>query len=656
MFSKPAWAIIAFSFLILFLELSLIRFLPAHIKYLGFFSNFILISSFFGIGLGFLLSRLKINLIYLFPAILLLLIAITRIFASNIDIQDFNNSQLIFFTDKMHHPLIFISPLVFLTILFCFLAVVFATLSQRLGRLFLISKNPTQTYFFDILGSLIGIGVFSIVSYFSLPPVIWFSLFSIVFLLVFPKRQVLFIFCLISLCLAIFLTSEFGAKNVFWSPYYRLTLFIDDQQTGSIFANNIYHQIFSKNNLAPAYFLIYNRFLHEIPETVLIIGAGSGQDVSTAIASGVKDITALDIDPKILQIGKKFHPERPYDDKRVTIINDDGRSFLNNTNQKYDLIIYALTDSLLVNSTGGNIRLESYLFTKESFMLAKKHLKENGAFILYNDYRENWLVDRIRDMLIDTFGYSPQMANDSGASRIFAIWNKPPPKVTKITSQIPEDNWPFLYLKKHQIPSIYTTTWGIISIIVVSTLVFILSFLKKKVRLDYSRFLIFFLTGAAFSLLETKSIVQLNLLFGVTWFVNSIAFSGILLSVLAACLITLRWQFRNVYVLGILLLLSLSLQYFIPVSALMVSSFVFRFILAIVYFYLPIFLANLIFVNIFAKSANPEIDFGANLLGLVLGGVSEYLALIYGYSSLALIIAIFYLLAIISFRKSFRIG
>ena len=46
-----------------------------------------------------------------------------------------------------------------------------------------------------------------------------------------------------------------------------------------------------------------------------------------------------------------------------------------------------------------------------------------------------------------------------------------------------------------------------------------------------------FCMGAAFLLLETKSVVQFALLFGTTWFVNALVFLGVLLSVLcrASC-------------------------------------------------------------------------------------------------------------------------
>ena len=50
---------------------------------------------------------------------------------------------------------------------------------------------------------------------------------------------------------------------------------------------------------------------------VLIIGAGSGNDVSRALAWGAHRVDAVEIDPVIQRIGKRDHPDRPYDDPRV---------------------------------------------------------------------------------------------------------------------------------------------------------------------------------------------------------------------------------------------------------------------------------------------------------------------------------------------------
>ena len=101
-------------------------------------------------------------------------------------------------------------------------------------------------------------------------------------------------------------------------------------------------------------------------DRVLIIGAGSGTDTALALAKGAKHVDAVEIDPELAQIGRDFHPEGVYKDPRVTVHVNDGRAFLNGSNEKYDLVVYALTDSLtLVSSTAG-VRLESFLFTEES--------------------------------------------------------------------------------------------------------------------------------------------------------------------------------------------------------------------------------------------------------------------------------------------------
>src|SRR5439155_22983428 len=106
----------------------------------------------------------------------------------------------------------------------------------------------------------------------------------------------------------------------------------------------------------------------------LILGAGSGSDVATALAYGVESVTAVEIDPEIQALGAEFHPDRPYSDPRVSVVIDDGREFLRNTGQKYDLIIFALPDSLTLTSSVANLRLESFLLTQDSIASARKAL------------------------------------------------------------------------------------------------------------------------------------------------------------------------------------------------------------------------------------------------------------------------------------------
>jgi hypothetical protein len=191
----------------------------------------------------------------------------------------------------------------------------------------------------------------------------------------------------------------------FWSPYYRIDF---TQANLSLSVNLIYHQhMVSRNENFPAYALphLLNRDAGRPPfADVLIIGAGSGNDVSRALQWDAKHVDAVEIDPAIYRLGRAFHPDDPYRDERVQIHLDDGRNFLRSTDRKYDLIVYALVDSLVLHSGYSNIRLESFLFTRQTFEDVRRHLKSNGTFLIYNYFRQGWLAARLQKGLDEVFG------------------------------------------------------------------------------------------------------------------------------------------------------------------------------------------------------------------------------------------------------------
>jgi hypothetical protein len=119
---------------------------------------------------------------------------------------------------------------------------------------------------------------------------------------------------------------------------------------------------------------------------------------------GAQHVDAVEIDPAINRLGRQYHPDHPYQDPRVEIHLDDGRNFLRSTKRKYDLIIYALVDSLVLHSGYSNIRLESFLFTRQAFEDAHRHLKPNGNFVIYNYFRQGWLAARLQKGLEEVFG------------------------------------------------------------------------------------------------------------------------------------------------------------------------------------------------------------------------------------------------------------
>jgi spermidine synthase len=146
-------------------------------------------------------------------------------------------------------------------------------------------------------------------------------------------------------------------------------------------------------------------------QDVLIIGAGSGNDIDHALRYGAGRIDAVEIDPVIQSIGIHSNPDRPYADPRVIRHLDDGRHYLRTTDRKYDLVIYALVDSITLHSSYANIRLESYLFTEEALTDIKQTLKPGGIFVTYNFFRQGWLIERVAAMAEGVFGCKPIVLN-----------------------------------------------------------------------------------------------------------------------------------------------------------------------------------------------------------------------------------------------------
>ncbi|MDT5051306.1 MAG: hypothetical protein QOG75_7234, partial [Mycobacterium sp.] len=163
-----------------------------------------------------------------------------------------------------------------------------------------------------------------------------------------------------------------------------------------------------------------------------------------------------------------------------------------------------------------------------------------------------------------------------------------------------------------------------------------------------------FLLGAAFLLMETKSITGFALLFGTTWIVNSLVFAGVLLAVLAAVEVTHRVATPPLALMYAVLVGGLALSWLIPAGWLLSLEIVPRGLLAIAISFLPIFAANIIFAKRFAATANAPLAFGTNLLGAIVGGCLEYLSLVFGYRALLLLAAALYISAYLVMPRQSR--
>ena len=642
--------LVLLAFLVLFVELALIRWTGSNIVYLSFFTNFVLLGSFLGIGLGFLRAKAARNLFPYAPVVLAFLVGFVLIFPVKIDRS---GSDLIFFGEFTTTGL---PTWITLPVIFIAVATALAFLAEGMARQF-VKFAPLEAYRLDIIGSILGILGFTALSFLGAPPVVWGLVVAALFAVLLPPTfRVLHAVAVIGL--VVMLGRESLTPGFDWSPYYRVGHVPLAGGITAVEVNGIPHQniwpldVLRENE--PSYAASYERSVTE-PRRVLIIGAGTGNDVAVALDQGVEHVDAVEIDPQLQRLGERLHPDQPYADPRVDVHINDGRAFLEQTDETYDLILFALPDSLTLVSGQSAIRLESYLFTIEAIDAARERLNPNGVFSMYNFYREDWLIDRLAGTLETAFGHSPCIDSfgNVGRQAVLTIgmttedtacettWS--PSGIVPAPSR---DDHPFVYLREAAIPPVYLVTALLILAVSALAIRGVAGTLRPMLR-----YVDLFFMGAAFLLLETKSVVQFALLFGTTWFVNSVVFAGVLLSVYFAIELTQRVQLPRAWVLYGFLLTSVLATLVVPLDALLELPLAARFAAAILLWFTPIFIANLVFAQRFRNVEESNVAFGANLLGAVAGGVVEYTALVTGYSALAILVAIIYGAAFIAGRR-----
>jgi Spermine/spermidine synthase domain len=641
----PPWRLIVASGLMLFVELALIRWTGANVLHLSYFSNFVLLGSFLGIGLGFLRSRHARDLSTWWPVILTPLVAFVLAFPVQVTQ---NSDQILYFTavKPTGAPEWLTLPLIFVAV-----ATVMTCLGEGVGRLF--PHFPALTaYRLDLLGSLAGIATFTALSFLDAPPLGW-GLIAAAGFVALHYRRVPRLPAAALVVLVVLLGVESLGSGLSWSPYYKIHVKTQPEAI-NISVNGIPHQtirdISKKKWLGGLRSVPYARTAGNRLRHVLIVGAGNGNDVAVALARGARSVDAVEIDPGIAAIGRRRHPNHPYQNPRVHLTIDDGRAFLQRTTTKYDLVLFALPDSLTLVSGNSSLRLESYLFTTEAVAVARSHLAKGGAFAMYNSYRKTWLIDRYGRTLTEVFGHRPCLDSIGGGSRRGALvaglasgdqrcastWK---PSAAGAPAPATDDH-PFPYLLHRGIPSYYL---GVLLAVLLCALV---SVRAVAGPLRWMRpYADLFCMGAAFLLLETRYVTGFALLFGSTWLVNALVFAGVLVAVLCAVETSRRVRPRALTPLYLLLAGTLAVAYAVPLSTLLSLAVPLRLMAAIALAFAPIFCANLIFAARFADTSGSTAAFGANLLGALLGGTLEYASLLVGYRALILLAAALYLVA-----------
>ena len=668
------------SFLSLYFELLFIRWIPDGVHVLSFFGNFVLLACFLGLSVGLSMQardtdeeKILREFYCLFTIAAILLVTFTYF---RIGVPP-PNEGISLNDDSIRRNTLNINIYATIFVFFTLTALLFIPLG-RLISIYLEKHKPLQGYTINIFASLVGITVFSVLAYFCTRPFLWIAIGLLLFM-PFYRKKIVPVILLIVLSGGIFFfekveEARFGYKK-YWSPYYNLR--VVEERGGKdyqVFIGNsilLYAKDLSPISDAPSSQKdMYNfpfSFCNPEPQ-VLVLGAGMGNDVAAALRNGAQAVDSVEIDPMIIQLGKKLHPEKPFSHPGVTIYNDDARSFLNKNKKKYDLIIFGTIDSHGLFSQMSSIKMESYIYTRECFEKARDHLTDNGIMYVKMGPFGPFVTIRVFRTIQNAFLHDPLFfifKDQFTMDKIYIASHKSLPERREglpenarvfhvdddyVESRMPyasivsTDDWPHIFLKEKKIPLEYMVS---LALLICISIVLLYMKLPRPTRFN----LHFFLLGAGFMLIETRGITELGLLFGATWIVNSIVIGSILVMIFFANLLLIKMdtKIRLEYVY-ILLLLTLAGLYFLKFIHCETGSLVINQILSVLFISLPVFFAAIIFGTSFKETSSASLMLASNMLGSMFGGALEYTSMVFGLRSLYLLAFIIYLLSYLCMR------
>jgi spermidine synthase len=675
------WPLFLISSLSLFVELAAIRWISAEIRLLAYFKNLALLAAFLGLAIGFALVGKGRDYRFVFAPMWGLFVALVLtvgwISAERPLVYPGGGDEFLWYSVSASFWVSLVIFLGIVSVFFFSLMLLFIPLGQATGEEMALHP-PVPAYIVNILASLFGVWAFSLTSFWQTPPVVWFGLALVGIGGYYGLKKRLSWFTL-----GIFAATLIGIAvygwGVVWSPYNRLTLSeisYTRQNDGEIvrlgYILDVQHFFYQRALDLSKPFL--SQISEESPDTgkslqevaygyelpyklaspgsrALIVGSGMGNDVAAALRSQVSHVDAVEIDPEILNLGRELHPEKPYDDPRVATITDDARSFFNHTRDQYDVVAFGLLDSHTLLSGLSSVRLDSFVYTVDSFRQVKEHLADHG-YVAVTFAANPWIEERLGRMMAEAFGSERVMiyrsamgvtfvAGDVTADQLaktrLARWN-PDPAYEGLP--LPTDDWPYIYLRDRRIPAGY---WQALLIIGLVCFALIARSFPEALRPDWH----FWLLGAGFLLIEFKSITELALLFGSTWFVNSLAISGVLLMVLFANVFVLRRPRVEIRVVYGLLFASLALSYFFPLNLLAGLPMVAKAVISTALLSLPLLFSGVVFSESLRRAGEISRPIASNFSGSAVGGILEYGSIWWGIRSLYGMAAVIYLGALI---------
>lgn len=707
------WELFWLSVVGLFFELLVIRWMGTEVRACSIYKNFPLIACYVGLGFGFMKDSGKEKWFKLFPIFLILLVALLA--TSNwtglayIMAPSTGTAVSAMWWDAHTPPqsavsdtnaYILLSLLAFFSLI-TIVALTFAGVGERLGRLFNQCK-PLEAYAVNLTGSASGIFLFSVLSFIGTPPFVWILVGSIPAIWVL-RKHVFSIVVLLS-CIAIPLAvpskgmvhteADRSECKTLWSPYHRVDvgpLHYSVQENEKTVKKNIgitvsvnkgYFQqalnlsddfvqsVGSPKKITDFAFDQYE-FPYEFikPKTVLVLGAGTGNDVAAALRNGAEHVDAVEIDPLMVELGRKHHPEKPYSSPNVNVFVDDARAYLRKTDKKYDLVLTGFLDSHTVAGNSLSVRLDDYVYTVDGMKSALTRVKPGGVYSICYCATEDFINRRLSENLRIATGNDPKNRPLGLLKKQTMVFHFLAPATDEMRAKVPKlegmgyvdisnddtkgikpstDDWPYLYLQPIKgVDPVY---------LLVNVIVLALAWLwcSKSIRSNHSasRWQLFFL-GAAFLLLELSIIDRMALIFGTVWIVNSVCIFAVLLAIILANMVIIKVPgIFKPDILYAALFLTILIIYFMPLE---IASNLGMFVggsIAAAISVIPIFIAGLIFSGSFSTEKLPSVGLAFNMFGAVIGGLLEYSATYTGIRSLLLIAMVLYAVSYACLKKS----
>jgi SAM-dependent methyltransferase len=644
-----------------------VRWLPTSLYYLGYFKNCILIATFLGFGIG-CATRVRLErLLPYFPFATALVALCVCLAERHIGVEPFASGEFLWPQQLLGGPRASLHA--YLIVAFLGSALVMIPLGRAVG-VALLRLPPLRAYSLNLLASLAGVLAFILASLLELGPIHWFAIALLPLAALSGASRRRLAASLLGTSLTLGVLALFSQAADEWSPYSKITLLAPIPAIGArvLLTNNNGHQVMfdlSPRNLARRpehgpppwgivddHLAIYDSAYALVsPRRVLVVGGGTGNETAAALRHGVERVDVVEIDPVILRLGRRHHPERPYSDPRVRAFVADGRQYVGTTRERYDLVVFGFLDSTSRLSSFANIRLDNYVYTREAFAEAARLLTDEGLLQVTYYAAQGFMADKLSGLFEVGFGAPPLAYElEHGRSRDVILFGGPAlaslsplrlpglrpraPGLAPGAAELPTDDWPFMALESPGLSRDYQLA---LLAMLACALALVVPFVRGAPRGagSLARAAVFFLQGAAFMLLEAVTILRMALLFGSTWIVVSLTLAAVLLSGLLSVELVRRLAWLRAGHGLALLGAGVVLNFWILETS---GAGEGRAWLAAPALFAPVLGSSLLFSRLFQSSVQSARELGFNLLGAVAGGLLEYASLVVGAARVYLMV------------------